>query len=72
MKNKKAPTGAKCFFEYCVYQKNNACTLDEVEINGLGMCEHAEMVSLDENFLAAAKKRRLDEIAERWSGEDEV
>ena len=62
----------KCFFYYCIYQKDNACILDGVEINELGMCEHAELVSLDEEFLATAKKRRLDEIAERWAGEDEA
>ena len=56
----------KCYFNYCIYQDNNACTLDlkGMEINTLGMCEHCEIVSPDDDFLAAAKKRRLDEIAE--------
>jgi hypothetical protein len=61
----------KCYYEYCVYQKDNACILDDVEINSIGMCEHAEVVSLGEDFLAAAKQRRLDEIAQRWSHENE-
>ena len=63
----------KCCFEYCVYQKDNACTLDTtgMEINGLGMYEQCEMVSLDEEFLATAKRRRLDEITQRLVGEDE-
>ena len=62
----------KCCFEYCVYQKDNACTLDmtSMEINGIGMCEQCEVVSLDEDLLATAKQRRLNEIAERWAGED--
>jgi len=63
----------KCYFEYCVYQKDNVCILDltGMEINGLGMCEQCETVSLDKNLLATAKQRRLDKIAERWASEDE-
>jgi len=62
----------KCYFEYCVYQKDNTCTLDlsGMEINDIGMCEHCEMVTLGEEVLASAKQRRLDKIAEIWADEE--
>jgi hypothetical protein len=51
--------------EYCVYQQDNACILKDIEVNALGMCDNCEIVSPNHEFLAAAKKRRLDEIAEK-------
>jgi len=58
----------KCYFDLCVYQKNNACTLDieGMEINTFGMCEHCEVVTIDDEVLSNAKQRRLDEIADTW------
>ena len=63
----------KCYFDHCIYQKDNACTLDikGMEINDLGMCEHCEIVTLEDGLLADLKKKRLDEIAETWAGDDE-
>ena len=61
----------KCYFEYCIYQKNNACTLDGVEINGVGMCEHCEMITLDEKLLKTLKQKRLGEIEAMWINTNE-
>ena len=56
----------KCYYNYCIYQKDNNCTLDDIEINDLGMCEHCEVVTIDEETLNKLKKKRLDKIAEIW------
>ena len=61
----------KCYFDLCVYQKDNDCTLDTrgMEINNLGMCEHCEVVTIDDEVLANVKQRRLDEIADTWGSD---
>jgi len=66
-----AKISMKCYFDLCVYQNDNACTLDieGMEINSLGMCERCEVVMIDDEVLAGAKQKRLDEIAEIWKGD---
>jgi len=64
----------KCYFELCIYQKDNTCTLNLecMEINNLGMCEHCEIISLDNDFLSMAKQKRLAEISKKWTGTDDA
>jgi hypothetical protein len=61
--------GKHCYFEYCVYQKDNVCILGDMEINSLGMCDTCEVVNIHKNLLVTLKKQRLDEISERWACE---
>lgn len=48
----------KCEFDLCVYNQDSNCTLDEISINQLGMCEDCMIVELDENMLEQEKQRR--------------
>ena len=61
----------KCYFDLCIYQKDNACILaiESMEINNLGMCEYREVVTIDEKALAIAKQKRLDELADIWDSD---
>ena len=69
LKNQKA---TKCYNDYCIYQEDNLCILNDVEINNLGMCEHCEIVSFDKDVLDSAKKQRLNEIDEYWAAVDKI
>ena len=63
----------KCEFEYCVYNKDCSCAIENPEINFLGMCDSCILVSLDKDFLDKEKKRQLLELKSRWleSADDE-
>ncbi len=52
----------KCELNYCIYHMNDKCTLDEVQINSLGMCNECIIVSVDRDYLEKAKHRQLEDI----------
>ena len=56
----------KCAFDYCVYNKELACILDEIRINSLGVCEDLEIVSISKENLFQQKEKRLKEIERVW------
>ena len=51
-----------CSNDLCLHNKGYICTLDEVNINTLGMCDDCTMIRLDKSFLEAEKERQLQEI----------
>ena len=51
-----------CENELCIYQEDNACTIDSIEIDSSGACISCNQVSLDKKTLENAKKRLLDEL----------
>jgi len=55
----------KCEFCYCVYNKNNRCISDEIEIDSLGMCRSCEMVSIPDTILQELKQKRLKQIEDK-------
>ena len=59
----------KCELEYCLYNKNLKCTVEEVKINSLGMCDEATIISLDKEFIEAEKETQLLAIKIRETGE---
>ena len=56
-----------CEFDYCIYNKDYKCILDEIEINTVGMCASCIVISLDWDFLESEKERQLKEIEDRWT-----
>ncbi len=54
-----------CEFNYCVYHKEGKCTVDEIQINQLGMCDACMIVTLDEEFLEEVKQKQLEDISRR-------
>ena len=62
----------KCEFDYCVYNKDWVCILDEIRINAIGMCDACEVVTLSKELLEECKKKRLKEIASFAWEKDEL
>ena len=56
----------KCEFEYCVYNLNYSCIVDEPGINSLGMCDACIVVSFEREVLEEEKKRQRIELEKRW------
>jgi hypothetical protein len=55
-----------CENEYCIYQKENKCCFEKIELDSVGMCATCIRISLDENFLTTEKEKQLQEIDSRW------
>ena len=62
----------KCEFDYCIYNKNFKCIVDEPDINSLGMCDVCIVISLDRKFLDKEKEKQLLEIESRWAKNTET
>jgi len=54
-----------CEFDLCIYYSDGLCTVDEISINSLGMCDACVAVNIPESYLR--KKRR--EVLERYEAE---
>ena len=55
-----------CECEYCIYNSDFKCIIDEPKINSWGMCDSSIIISLDKGFLKKEKKRQLKEAESRW------
>jgi hypothetical protein len=53
----------KCEFEYCIYNNERHCVLDEIEVDSLGMCRSCEIVAVPDEILRELKEKRLRQIA---------
>jgi len=51
----------KCAFDYCIYNREFFCILDEVEINSLGMCDACIIVSIPEDELKSLKENQTEQ-----------
>ena len=52
----------KCDFDYCIYNKEAICILEEIKINSLGMCDSCEIITLPKESLEKYKNERQKEI----------
>jgi len=52
----------RCHFNYCLYNGDSYCLLDEITVNTAGQCEECILVSFGEEELKKCKKKQLDEI----------
>ena len=55
----------KCEFEYCIYNRDFSCIVDETGINSSGMCDACIIVSLEGEFLEKEKERQMSELEKR-------
>ena len=46
----------KCEMNYCIYNRNFFCVLEETQLNTLGMCEECIIVSIPINILEELKE----------------
>ena len=49
----------KCENNYCIYQYEDKCILDEISIDSLGMCTECIYPDIDEKTLNEAKTKNL-------------
>lgn len=56
-----------CDFEYCIYNCDFKCILNETKINTIGMCENCVIISIEKTFLEIEKERQLQEIEKRYN-----
>jgi len=49
----------QCLFNFCIYNKDQKCTLNEISIDTMGMCGECIPVNFDSSFLEAEKKRQV-------------
>lgn len=55
----------KCRLNYCVYNRNNTCLIEEVQLDELGMCQECTIVSIPEQELNVWKEQQLQNITNR-------
>ena len=53
-----------CENEYCIYNRDFHCILEDVSLDAMGMCNSCITVELAKKFLEAEKERQLREISE--------
>ena len=52
----------KCENRFCVYWKEDLCTLDEIELNILGMCESCIYIDIDDDVLNELRTDQLNKL----------
>ena len=62
----------KCENEYCIYNKDYLCILDEINIDSLGMCDSCILLKLEKDFLTNEKEKQLNEIEETWENSNKL
>ena len=62
----------KCEFNYCVYNREQICILNEIKINSFGICEPCEMIDIPNNIIEKHKNKRLKEIKKIWNDYDSL
>ncbi len=60
----------KCEFDYCIYQRDGKCIVDRIQINSQGMCDACIVLSLEGAFLQEIKRKKLENIEQRWAEEN--
>ena len=56
----------ECEFDYCIYNREFICILDQIHINSFGMCEMLEIITIPKENLEKCKEKRLKEIKIIW------
>ena len=52
----------KCDFDYCIYNRDFICILDEIQIDSLGMCESCETVTVPKENLKEYKHLHFNKL----------
>ena len=50
----------QCLFNFCIYNKEPQCTLDEISIDTTGMCGECIPVNFNSPFLEEEKARQVE------------
>jgi hypothetical protein len=57
----------RCEYDFCIYNFKNCCTVEEVEINAVGMCASIMLVDIPHEQLNESKEAQLT----KYAGEDQ-
>ena len=52
----------ECRYEFCLYNEQDACTLEKISINEAGLCEACILVSLEKEQLEEEKRKQLKKL----------
>ena len=52
-----------CENELCIYNKEDRCSLREITLDAVGLCENCVIVELNEELIKKEKERQLSERA---------
>ena len=53
-----------CANDYCLYNNEYECTLEEININSMGACDDCILVNIDKDILEMEKAFQLSKIEE--------
>ena len=53
-----------CENDYCIYNKDDTCVLDCIDLNALGHCNACIIVSLNKDLLELEKEKQRNELEE--------
>lgn len=59
----------KCEYMLCIYHSDNACILDDIEVNSVGMCESCITVNIPEEYVMKERETalaRFKAIHDEW------
>ena len=54
----------KCENDFCIYEANGKCILDEISINSLGACDECIYPNIDRDYLEKQKQKLLKKYEE--------
>ncbi len=57
-----------CENQFCVYQKEGKCLLDEISVNCIGMCEDYRYINMSETLLDKIKAKHLNDMHQGLRG----
>lgn len=55
----------KCENEFCIYQENDECVLEEVSLDIIGQCTECIYVDLNKEVLISEKEKLRKRLSER-------
>lgn len=55
-----------CENRYCIYWENGKCTLDEIYLDELGICESCIRISIPDEKLHKIREKQLEELESRF------
>lgn len=51
-----------CENKFCIYQNNNKCIDDNIELDISGLCQSCILINIDDELLEKLKKKTLESL----------
>lgn len=56
-----------CDFNYCIYQHDGKCTVEDIHINEFGMCDTCILVSINAKCIEETKTKQRSLIQQTYN-----